>query len=99
MSSPSDPKSRSRGKKERVKTARGRKLSSTRWLQRQLNDPYVAEARRLGYRSRSAFKLKEIDEKHHLFRGAKTIVDLGAAPGGWSVPARRKRSNAKTSQR
>ena len=83
MSSHIDPKSRSRGKKERVKTARGRKVSSTRWLQRQLNDPYVAEARRLGYRSRSAFKLKEIDEKYHLFRGARTVVDLGSAPGGW----------------
>ena len=78
-----DPKSRSRGKKERVKTARGRTASSTRWLQRQLNDPYVAEARRLGYRSRAAFKLKEIAEKHNLFKGVKTVVDLGAAPGGW----------------
>ena len=83
MSSSSDPKGRSRGKKERVKTARGRKLSSTRWLQRQLNDPYVAEARRIGYRTRAAFKLKEIDEKYHLFKRAGTIVDLGAAPGGW----------------
>ncbi len=79
----SDPKSRSRGKKVRVKTARGRKLSSTRWLQRQLNDPYVAEAGRLGYRSRSAFKLKEIAEKHNLFKGVRSVVDLGAAPGGW----------------
>lgn len=79
----SDPKSRRRGKKERVKTARGRTSSSTRWLQRQLNDPYVAEARRLGYRSRAAFKLKEIAEKYNLFKGVKTVVDLGAAPGGW----------------
>ncbi len=78
-----DPKSRRRGKKERVKTARGRTASSTRWLQRQLNDPYVAEARRLGYRSRAAFKLKEIAEKYDLFKGVKTVVDLGAAPGGW----------------
>jgi len=83
MTSPSDPKSRSRGKKERVKTARGRTSSSTRWLQRQLNDPYVAEAKRVGYRSRAAFKLKEIDDKYHIFRGARVIVDLGAAPGGW----------------
>ncbi len=83
MSSSSDPKGRSRGKKTRVKTARGRKISSTRWLQRQLNDPYVAEARRIGYRTRAAFKLKEIDDKYHLFKGARTIVDLGAAPGGW----------------
>lgn len=78
-----DPKSRSRGKRTRVKTAKGRKISSTRWLDRQLNDPYIAEARRLGYRSRAAFKLKEIDDRYHLFRGAKFIVDLGAAPGGW----------------
>ncbi|MCH8081110.1 MAG: RlmE family RNA methyltransferase [Proteobacteria bacterium] len=83
MAKTSDPKSRSRGKKVNVKTARGRKISSTRWLRRQLNDPYVAEARRLGYRTRAAFKLIEIDEKYHLFKGAGIIVDLGAAPGGW----------------
>ena len=79
-----DPRSRSRGKHVQVKTARGRKLSSTRWLERQLNDPFVAEARRLGYRSRAAFKLIGIDEKFHIFRGARRIVDLGAAPGGWA---------------
>ncbi len=78
-----DPKSRSRGKHTRVKTAKGRKLSSTRWLERQLNDPYVAEAKRLGYRSRAAFKLADIAEKHGLFKGAEFVVDLGAAPGGW----------------
>ena len=78
-----DPRSKSRGKRIRVKTARGRKASSTRWLARQLNDPYVAEARRLGYRSRSAFKLKEIADKYSVFKKARTIVDLGAAPGGW----------------
>ncbi|MGI9482222.1 MAG: RlmE family RNA methyltransferase [Hyphomicrobiales bacterium] len=73
--------------KVKVKTARGRKLSSTRWLQRQLNDPYVQEAKRLGLRSRSAFKLMEIDDqKTFLFRGAR-VVDLGAAPGGWSQVA------------
>ena len=83
MAKTSDPKSRSRGKKVNVKTARGRKVSSTRWLRRQLNDPYVAEARRLGYRTRAAFKLIEMDEKYHLFKGARIIVDLGAAPGGW----------------
>ncbi len=75
--------SRSRGAKVRVKTARGRKNSSTRWLQRQLNDPYVAEAQRLGYRSRAAFKLKELDERFKFLTGSKRIVDLGCAPGGW----------------
>lgn len=79
-----DPRSRSRGKHIRVKTARGRKLSSTRWLERQLNDPFVAEARRLGYRSRSAFKLIGIDDKFQILRRARRIVDLGAAPGGWA---------------
>lgn len=68
----------------RVKTAKGRKIASTRWLQRQLNDPYVDEAKRRGYRSRAAFKLTEIDDKHRLLRPGMTIVDLGAAPGGWS---------------
>jgi 23S rRNA (uridine2552-2'-O)-methyltransferase len=68
----------------RVKTAKGRKLASTRWLQRQLNDPYVEEAKRRGYRSRAAFKLAEIDDKHHLLRPGMIVVDLGAAPGGWS---------------
>lgn len=68
---------------KRVKTARGRKTSSTRWLQRQLNDPYVSEAKRLGYRSRAAFKLLEIDEKAKLLGPGKIVVDLGAAPGGW----------------
>lgn len=79
-----DPRSRARGAKVRVKTARGRKLSSTRWLQRQLNDPYVAEAQRLGYRSRAAFKLKELDERFDLLKGARRVVDLGCAPGGWT---------------
>jgi 23S rRNA (uridine2552-2'-O)-methyltransferase len=68
----------------RVRTAKGRKLSSTRWLQRQLNDPYVEEAKRRGYRSRAAFKLAEIDDKYHLLRPGMVVVDLGAAPGGWS---------------
>jgi 23S rRNA (uridine2552-2'-O)-methyltransferase len=68
----------------RLKTAKGRKLASTRWLQRQLNDPYVEEAKRRGYRSRAAFKLAEIDDKHHLLRPGMVVVDLGAAPGGWS---------------
>lgn len=69
--------------KQRVKTARGRSNSSTRWLQRQLNDPYVQEARRVGYRSRAAFKLIDIDEKYNLLRRNLRVVDLGAAPGGW----------------
>lgn len=73
----------SRDKKKKVRTARGRKNSSTRWLQRQLNDPYVREANRLGYRSRSAFKLKEMQEKLGLIKPGMTVIDLGAAPGGW----------------
>jgi len=67
----------------RVKSSRGRKASSTRWLQRQLNDPYVQEAQRLGYRSRAAFKLLEINEKLDLLKPGQVVVDLGAAPGGW----------------
>jgi 23S rRNA (uridine2552-2'-O)-methyltransferase len=71
----------------RVKTAKGRKIASTRWLQRQLNDPYVEEAKRQGYRSRAAFKLAEIDDKYHLLKPGMSVVDLGAAPGGWSQVA------------
>jgi 23S rRNA (uridine2552-2'-O)-methyltransferase len=67
----------------RVKTAKGRKLSSKLWLERQLNDPYVAEAKRLGYRSRAAFKLAEMDNKHNFLKPGGRVVDLGAAPGGW----------------
>lgn len=73
-----------RNLKERVKTARGRKLSSTLWLQRQLNDPYVVKAKDQGYRSRAAFKLLELDEKFHFLKKGGRIVDLGAAPGGWT---------------
>ncbi|WP_298422318.1 RlmE family RNA methyltransferase [Rhodoblastus sp.] len=76
--------------KTRVKTARKRTLSSTLWLQRQLNDPYVARAKREGWRSRAAFKLLEIEEKFHLLHPGQRIVDLGAAPGGWSQAAARK---------
>jgi 23S rRNA (uridine2552-2'-O)-methyltransferase len=79
-----------RSLKTRVKTARKRSLSSTLWLERQLNDPYVAQAKRDGYRSRAAYKLIEMDERHHLFRPGQRIVDLGAAPGGWSQIAARK---------
>ncbi|MGE0408994.1 MAG: RlmE family RNA methyltransferase [Amphiplicatus sp.] len=66
-----------------VKTARQRKLSSTLWLQRQLNDPYVARAKAEGYRSRAAYKLVELDEKFGLLKKGARVVDLGAAPGGW----------------
>ncbi|HNR77514.1 MAG TPA: RlmE family RNA methyltransferase [Parvularculaceae bacterium] len=66
-----------------VKTAKKRKLSSTLWLDRQLNDPYVARAKAEGYRSRAAYKLKEINEKFHLIRKGSRVVDLGCAPGGW----------------
>jgi len=68
---------------QRVKTARGRKSSSTRWIERQLNDPYVHKARAAGYRSRAAFKLIELDEKFGLLKKGGRIVDLGCAPGGW----------------
>lgn len=79
--------------KTRVKTARKRKLSSTRWLQRQLNDPYVQRAKKEGYRSRAAYKLAELDDKFKILRPGKTVLDLGAAPGGWSqVAAVRVRS-------
>ncbi len=77
----------------RVKTARRRKASSTRWLQRHLNDPYVARAQAEGYRARSAYKLIELDEKFRLLAPGRRVVDLGAAPGGWSqVAARAVRS-------
>lgn len=69
--------------KVRVKTAKGRKIGSTLWLERQLNDPYVARARAEGLRSRAAFKIQEINERYHLFKKGQRIVDLGAAPGGW----------------
>jgi 23S rRNA (uridine2552-2'-O)-methyltransferase len=79
-----------RNLKQRLKTARKRTLSSQKWLERQLNDPYVARAKREGYRSRAAFKLLEIDEKFHLLKPGQRVVDLGAAPGGWSQIAARK---------
>jgi 23S rRNA (uridine2552-2'-O)-methyltransferase len=73
-----------------VKTGGKRKLSSKLWLERQLNDPYVAQAKREGYRSRAAFKLIEIDDKYHFLKSGQTVVDLGAAPGGWSQIAARR---------
>lgn len=74
----------------RVKTAKYNKASSNRWLERQLNDPYVAESKRLGYRSRAAFKLIQLDEKYKFLGKGKTIVDLGCAPGGWTQVAVQK---------
>ena len=78
------------GLRTRVKTAKGRKIGSTRWLERQLNDPYVKRARAEGYRSRAAYKLIELDERFGFLKGAKRIVDLGIAPGGWSQVARQR---------
>lgn len=71
----------------RVKTAKGRKLSSTLWLERQLNDPYVAQARRDGYRGRAAYKILELDDKYRFLLPGARVVDLGCAPGGWSQVA------------
>lgn len=78
-------------KKTKVRTAKGRKNSSTRWLQRQLNDPYIEMAEKQGYRGRAAFKLKEIDEKLNFLKPGMTIIDLGAAPGGWCQVATEKK--------
>ncbi|WP_018699813.1 RlmE family RNA methyltransferase [Amorphus coralli] len=74
----------SRGLRQRVKTARGRRASSVRWLERQLNDPYVRRAQAEGYRSRAAYKLLEIDDRYGLLKKGMRVVDLGAAPGSWS---------------
>jgi 23S rRNA (uridine2552-2'-O)-methyltransferase len=76
-----------RALKQRVKTARGRRASSTRWLERQLNDPYVSGAREEGYRSRAAYKLLQLDERANLLKKGTRVLDLGAAPGGWSQVA------------
>ena len=78
------------GPRQRVKTAKGRKVSSTRWLERQLNDPYVKKAKAEGYRSRAAYKLLELDERFGFLKGVKGVVDLGIAPGGWSQVVRRR---------
>lgn len=75
---------------KRIKTAKGRKISSTRWLERQLNDPYVKRAKAENYRSRAAFKLIELDERFGLLKGVKSVIDLGIAPGGWSQVVRRQ---------
>jgi 23S rRNA (uridine2552-2'-O)-methyltransferase len=84
------PSGRSGGLRTRVKTAKGRKVGSTRWLERQLNDPYVKRARAEGYRSRAAYKLLELDERFGFLKGVKRVVDLGLAPGGWSQIVRQK---------
>jgi 23S rRNA (uridine2552-2'-O)-methyltransferase len=76
-------------RKVRLRT-KGRSVSSKRWLERQLNDPYVARAKTEGLRSRAAFKLAEIDDRHHLLKPGRSVVDLGAAPGGWSQVAARR---------
>ncbi|WP_174291631.1 RlmE family RNA methyltransferase [Sphingomonas bacterium] len=78
------------GTRERVKTAKRRSAGSTRWLQRQLDDPYVRRAKAEGYRSRAAYKLIELDERFGLLKGARRIVDLGIAPGGWSQVVRQR---------
>jgi 23S rRNA (uridine2552-2'-O)-methyltransferase len=83
------------GGHQRVRTARNRTASSTRWLERQLNDPYVRRAKADNYRSRAAYKLLELDERFGLLKGVKSVVDLGIAPGGWSQAVRRRTPGAK----
>ncbi len=78
------------GGKTRVLTARKRTAQSTRWLERQLNDPYVKRARAEGYRSRAAYKLIELDERFGFLKGSRRVIDLGLAPGGWSQVVRRQ---------
>jgi 23S rRNA (uridine2552-2'-O)-methyltransferase len=80
---------------KRVRTAKGRTASSTRWLERQLNDPYVRKAKAENYRSRAAYKLLELDERFGLLKGARAVVDLGIAPGGWSQMVRRRAPQAR----
>ena len=82
------------GLRQRVRTAKGRKVGSTRWLERQLNDPYVRRAKAEGYRSRAAYKLLELDERFGLLKGVQAVVDLGIAPGGWSQVVRRRAPKA-----
>ena len=79
----------------RLKTAKGRKVSSTHWLERQLNDPYVRRAKAENYRCRAAYKLLELDERFGFLKGVKAVVDLGIAPGGWTQVVRRKAPQAK----
>jgi 23S rRNA (uridine2552-2'-O)-methyltransferase len=77
-----------------IRTAKGRRSSSTRWLERQLNDPYVRRAKAEGYRSRAAYKLLELDERFGLLKGVQAVIDLGIAPGGWSQVVRRRSPKA-----
>ena len=86
---------RSKATKERVKTARKRSPQSARWLERQLNDPYVKRAQADGFRSRAAYKLIELDEKFGFLKGKKAVVDLGMAPGGWTQVVRKRLPSAK----
>src|SRR3954466_10256782 len=78
------------GGRVRVRTGRGRTPQSTRWLERQINDPYVKRAKAEGYRSRAAYKLLELDEKFAFLKGSKRVIDLGLAPGGWTQVVRRR---------
>jgi 23S rRNA (uridine2552-2'-O)-methyltransferase len=83
------------GGRTRVKTSRGRTAQSNRWLERQLNDPYVKRAHAEGYRSRSAYKLIELDERFGLLKGARHVIDLGVAPGGWAQVVRKQAPKAR----
>ena len=83
-----------RGLTTRLRTAKGRSTASQRWLERQLNDPYVRAAQARGLRSRAAFKLIEMDDRHRLLKPGGRVVDLGAAPGGWTARGRRHRRRA-----
>lgn len=91
---PSGPGGGQRQLHVRLKSARKHRPSSQRWLERQLNDPYVAAAQGEGWRSRAAFKLKEIDDKYHFLKSGRRVVDLGAAPGGWSQVAAQRTQSA-----
>ena len=82
------------GPRKRVRTAKGRRISSTRWLERQLNDPYVRRAKAEGYRSRAAYKLIELDERFGFLKGVRKVIDLGIAPGGWTQVVRLKAPQA-----
>jgi len=82
------------GPKQRVRTAKGRRISSTRWLERQRNDPYVRRAKAEAYRSRAAYKLAELDERFGFLKGVRRVIDLGIAPGGWAQVVRRQAPQA-----